>query len=1146
MFRSYFHLIVVVSLAIIGVGAPSRGLAQSGSWSNTASGSWGTTTNWTGGIIANGANNTATFATANLTTPVTVTLDINRTIGNLLFDNTTNNFGWTLRGSPTLTLSNTTTPTITVNNANMSATLTATLAGTQGFIKSGPGTLSLTANNTGLTGGITVSQGIFTVTGSATINPLGSNVVTLGGGTLRLGSGGGFNQRMVVPVGTTFATSGITATMDGGTTLGGNTWYELGQNTAAPTTGLPMGQTVASLADPSIMYTLQSATSRNALMLDNAGGNTTGRFTLATPTALTNVSFLTSSGNGAGTVTATLHYADGTPDATGLTFTSADWFNNTPIAINANGRIAAGGYNNVNGGNPRLYDATIANPNPTNPISSIDLSWTGGTNTHTAIFAVSTPVLNGDPAQNFTNNVVVTADSTIDIRTVAGATLGNVSIGTNTLSITGITGATLGLGAITMTGNATVSPDTGVIVTAGALSDGGTVRTFTKAGAGTLTLTAPSPGLSAGANAVVSAGTVNLNNATALGASSNVTVNAGSLNFGTGVSPTFASLGGTGGVVRLNGNTLTLGSGTATYAGSIVDGSAAGSLVKSGAGTQTLAGGNSFTGGVTVASGTLVATAPGALGAGAVTLMGGTLAVGGTSPVSITGFGNDGTGYTLNGGATVLNNVLRLTDATGGQARSAFNNTRVPVSAFTASFTYNASNGSTNPADGATITFQNDPRGAAALGDTGGALGYGGGAPITPSAAFILNLYNPNTRGVGVTTNGVTGGPYTAVTPVELYNTNVAVTITYDGTNLSATLNDGTNNFAFGPIAVNLASVVGGSTALIGFTGGTGGELAQQEISNFAFSAPAVSTYANAVNVAASQTGTINVIASAAVPTITMGALSLAANANLTVGPAASTPANQSFGLTFGAVTLAGTHTITVANNGTGIGTLTFGAVSGTGPLTKAGAGTLILSAAGTYTGQTNVNGGRLLVTNTTGSATGTGLVAVNSGGTLGGTGTVGGNLTVAAGGFVAPGLTAPGKLTIGGSATFTGGTMSFRLNGTTAGTGYDQLAVGGALALGSGVATLSTSLGYAPAATDSLTIVTAGSGGNAGTFAGLANNASFLVGSFGGTPYTAVIQYSPTAIVLTGFQPVPEPAHVLLIAAGVGGLYRWRRRRMA
>src|SRR4051812_33572004 len=102
--RSLRNATAVLAVVLF-AGVPGR--AADGSWSSTAaSGNWSTTTNWTGGIVADGANSTATFATPNLTVPVTVTLDTNRTIGNLVFDNPTNTFGWTLRssGGSTLTL----------------------------------------------------------------------------------------------------------------------------------------------------------------------------------------------------------------------------------------------------------------------------------------------------------------------------------------------------------------------------------------------------------------------------------------------------------------------------------------------------------------------------------------------------------------------------------------------------------------------------------------------------------------------------------------------------------------------------------------------------------------------------------------------------------------------------------------------------------------------------------------------------------------------------------------------------------------------------------------------------------------------------------------------------------------------------------
>jgi len=1147
---------LVALLCLLGFTEVAR--AQDGSWSAVASGNWSDATKWTGGVIANGANNTATFATPSLTVPLTVTLDTSRIIGNLTFDNPTNNFGWTLRGNAgtTLTLSNATTPTIAVNNANISATLTATLAGTQGFVKTGAGTLSITGNNTGLSGGINVSAGVLAVTGSTIINPLGSNVVTLSGGTLRLGgSGGGFNQRMVVPVGTTFGTSGITATMDGGTTLAGNTWYELGQNVAAPTTGVPMGQMVASASDPSIVYTMQPATARHVLMLDNGGGNTTGRFTLASPSTLSNVSFLTSSGNGAGTVTATLHYSDGTPDATGLTFTSPDWFNNPAnIAIIAAGRISAAGYNNVNTANPRLYDATIANPNPGNPISSIDLSWTGGANTHTAIFGVAnTTVLNGDPAQNFTNNVVVTADSAIDVRAALGASLGNLSIGTNVLSVTGLAGTSLTLGGISLTGNATINPAAGITATVGALSDGGTVRTFTANGAGTLNFAAASPGFSAGGQVAITAGIANLNNATAFGTSPNVALSANStLNLGTGVSPTLASLAGAGGSVNLNGNTLTFGNGTGSFAGQINNGSAPGAIVKTGGGTQTLSGNNTFTGGVTVSGGKLAATSPAVLGANAISLTGGTLSLAGLPAGTLTGFAG-GAGWTPNGSATFPSqNALQLTPNAGGQAGSAWNNIPFSTGAFTLSFTYTTVSASNPPADGITVGFQN--MGLNALGGGGGSLGY---ETITPSAVLAINIYPPNTTGgvgsgVKVLTNGAPpGGGFTPMAPVNpgLVGTPTDVVVTYDGTNVSASFTQGANVFNTGPVPLDIPGTVG-PTGFFGFTGATGGLTAQQQITNLVTSFPvaAQTTFANDISVSGATPSTIAIAATAATPSLTVGALTMASGSTLNVGVDTGTPTGQAFFLTFGATTLNGPATLSVANNGAAFGTVTLGAIGGSGPLTKTGPGILVLPQASTHTAGVNVNGGRLIVTNTTGSATGTGLVTVNSGGTLGGTGTIAGNIQVNAGGTIAPGsplfpATAPGILTANSNVSFAGGTFAAKLNGNTAGSGYDQLHALGTVSLGTNVTALSTSLGYAPSSGDSLTIIQGGTV-DAGRFANLPDNTAFLVGAFAGTPYTAVIHYSTNSVFLNTFTPVPEPVHLLLVGGIVGMTWGWRGRR--
>jgi autotransporter-associated beta strand protein len=77
------------------------------------------------------------------------------------------------------------------------------------------------------------------------------------------------------------------------------------------------------------------------------------------------------------------------------------------------------------------------------------------------------------------------------------------------------------------------------------------------------------------------------------------------------------------------------------------------------------------------------------------------------------------------------------------------------------------------------------------------------------------------------------------------------------------------------------------------------------------------------------------------------------------------------------------------------------------GSLTKIGAGTLILSGANTYTGNTNVRSGVLQVDGSIGSHT-----SVRGGGTLAGTGTINGNVTN--NGRVSPGaLGVPGMLTV-------------------------------------------------------------------------------------------------------------------------------------
>ena len=166
------------------------------------------------------------------------------------------------------------------------------------------------------------------------------------------------------------------------------------------------------------------------------------------------------------------------------------------------------------------------------------------------------------------------------------------------------------------------------------------------------------------------------------------------------------------------------------------------------------------------------------------------------------------------------------------------------------------------------------------------------------------------------------------------------------------------------------------------------------------------------------------------------------------------------------------------------------GVISGHGLFTKAGTGTITLSAANTYTGSTHIGAGTLLVD---GSIAESLLTLVASGGTLGGHGAVG-DVVVQSGGTLAPG-DSPGVLTTGDVMLNAGAHLAIELGGATAGL-YDQLQVHGTVNLAG--ATLDGSLygGFMPTATQSFTIIdNDGADAVNGTFAGLADGAITNIG---------------------------------------------------
>ena len=165
--------------------------AQSGTWTSLASGDYNTAGNWASNQIASGAGNTADFSTLDIASDVSVTLNANLTIGNILFGDTNTGTGgtWELRTDnvplPVITLDNSgSKPNITVNTLVPVSTFDDafvghSIAGTMGFNKLGDGILTLgagTANT--ITGGINVNAGTLRVQSA-----IPAQAVTLANGT---------------------------------------------------------------------------------------------------------------------------------------------------------------------------------------------------------------------------------------------------------------------------------------------------------------------------------------------------------------------------------------------------------------------------------------------------------------------------------------------------------------------------------------------------------------------------------------------------------------------------------------------------------------------------------------------------------------------------------------------------------------------------------------------------------------------------------------------------------------------------------------------------------------------------------------------------------------------------------------------------
>ena len=159
--------------ALLLIATCGTALAADGTWTSTTGGSYGSSSNWSGGTVAGGIDATADFNTLDISGSADVTLDTNPTLGHLVFGDTNISTPgvWTILtgAGNTITLDGTS-PSITVNQLGVTLDgyddvfLEAQLDGAAGLTKLGDGILTLALADPGtqsisLTGGINVAAG---------------------------------------------------------------------------------------------------------------------------------------------------------------------------------------------------------------------------------------------------------------------------------------------------------------------------------------------------------------------------------------------------------------------------------------------------------------------------------------------------------------------------------------------------------------------------------------------------------------------------------------------------------------------------------------------------------------------------------------------------------------------------------------------------------------------------------------------------------------------------------------------------------------------------------------------------------------------------------------------------------------------------
>ncbi|CAN5371465.1 hypothetical protein BH10PLA1_BH10PLA1_06290 [soil metagenome] len=650
--------------------------------------------------------------------------------------------------------------------------------------------------------------------------------------------------------------------------------------------------------------------------------------------------------------------------------------------------------------------------------------------------------------------------------------------------------------------------------------------TLTKVGTGNLTLGAANTygGTTTVAEGVLKFGVndaIKVANALTIGGGSNVvdstldlngfSANLGTMNIGGGAAGTTSnilvgsgnlSLSGSG-IINYNGSTNNANGATISSTGGFVnlninitktfnvsDSTAAAADLTISA---VITNGAGFSGGLTkTGNGTMVLTAAntfaGTVVVGSSTSVGGTLQFSGAGSIPVLQF-------TVNNGVFDLNGTTQGATASGTAVTMGGGPTGTSATIAIGSGTLNL----VGSGGGITFSASNDDLGALISGIGGGVVVFAGNPTFT----------------IGDSANAVNDLTVTA----NITQTTGNHKLTKSGAGTLALT--GNNSFS-GGVSIGAGNIAVGHDSALG-----NGTYTMTDTSGIRSFDTADHTIANVLGTFAGSSAVY-----------TFGDATGVANGNLAFADTTS----ASLSATSAARTFAVYNTTTFAGGFSG----------GTSSLTKTGNGTMNITGTSTYTGNTTISAGRLLVNNSFASAN----VSVAAGATLGGNGTLtgsvitGGNTSV-----ISPG-SSPGNLTVGSLDASAGARIQFELGNSDAAGVSDHLVVSGALtgttgvndgglvldisAWGFGASGPQTGVAYTLITFGSSTNLTDGDFSVGSLGSGLVLDTAFGSQDVGGSSNLFKLNSNSLQI---EFSSVPEPTSLSFLGMGAGALLARRRR---